>query len=547
MSSSALHRPPFRLNPLVRGLAFALALGSGALTVAPAHGVASPVERPWVPLADASAGPPTRTVAHPPRDPRTMHSAAPPELPTGSIPVTNCDDSGPGSLRDAVLSAASGQTIDLTNTGCSLITLTTGAIGIGQAALTLQGPTSDFLEISGNNNYQVLFHSGAGTLVIDHLALAAGRKYQTDAQVSAARGGCVFSAGTLYVSNSQVKYCEAEDTSATYGVKGGALYATSGIALSYSSVYANQAYSTASYARGGAAYTPGTLSLDHSVISGNEVKSLATNARATGGGIEATGAMLVKYSTLDSNTAYGPNFASLGGGIYGVGASTTENTTVSNNSAEEAGGILLASASPSTELTILSSTISGNSAAVHAGVCMFFNPNARIANSTIAFNHATQGSAVAAGLHLNASPTSIMLTLQSTIVSNNFSPSGDLDLTQSANSGAAITLDDTSAANLVRIPGAGALPADTLSGQCPLLRPLRNNGGWTATHALASRSIAIDNGTNPLDDKQDQRGKAGDAALYPRVSNGVADIGAFEVNQADTVFAAGFEGCAQID
>ena len=525
MSSSTLHRPPFRLNPLVRGLAFALALGSGALAFAPARGVAAPVARPWVPLADASgSGPPTQPAVYAPRDPRAMRSAAPPELPTGSIPVTNCDDSGPGSLRDAVLSAASGQTIDLTNTGCSLITLTTGAIGIGQAALTLQGPTSEFLEISGNNNYQVLFHSGAGTLVIDHLALAAGRKYQTDAQVSAARGGCVFSAGTLYVTNSQVKYCEAEDTSATYGVKGGALYATSGIALSYSSVYANQAYSTASYARGGAAYTPGTLSLDHSVISGNESKSLATNARATGGGIEARGAMLVKYSTIDGNTAYGPNFASLGGGIYGIGDSTIENSTVSNNSAEEAGGILLASASPSTQLTILSSTISGNSATVHAGVCMFFNPNARIANSTIAFNGSPALFLDGDGVYAYQAT----VDLESTIIARNSNNGFPDDVTVAAG-GTFI-----GANNLIYEPWA-TVPSDTIEGLDPALLALADNGGPTATHALAFDSPAIDMGNDNAAVNYDQRGPG-----YPRTIAANVDIGAFEAD-ADTIFANGFD------
>lgn len=42
--------------------------------------------------------------------------------------VVNCDDSGPGSLRDAVASAASGDVIDLSALTCGTITLTSGAI-----------------------------------------------------------------------------------------------------------------------------------------------------------------------------------------------------------------------------------------------------------------------------------------------------------------------------------------------------------------------------------------------------------------------------------
>ena len=62
------------------------------------------------------------------------------ELPhtPASIVVTNCDDSGPGSLRDAVAGAASGDTIDLSQLTCSTITLTSGAIEIPQDDLYIK-------------------------------------------------------------------------------------------------------------------------------------------------------------------------------------------------------------------------------------------------------------------------------------------------------------------------------------------------------------------------------------------------------------------------
>ena len=524
--SPALHHPLFRPNPVARGLALALAIGSGAITAsAPSMASATPIARPWVPLAVADGPLLARPAARPPRDPRTlsMHASDPPRLRAGSIPVTNCNDSGPGSLRDAVAAAVSGQTIDLTNTGCSLITLTTGAIGIGQAALTLQGPTSDFLEISGNNTYQVLFHSGAGTLVVDHLTLSAGRKYQTGAELSPARGGCAFSAGTLYVSNTEVKYCEAEDTSSSYGVKGGALYATSGITLSYSSVYNSRAYSTASYARGGGIYTPGPLTINHSAIAGNEAKSLAAAARATGGGIESVGGTLVKYSTIDGNVAYGPNFASLGGGLYGAGSVTIENSTVSNNSAEEAGGVLVAAA-PGRDMTILSSTISGNTATVHAGVCVFFDGSARIENSTIANNRSPALFLDGDGLYAYNS----MVDLQSSLLAGNSNNGFPDDITSN---GATFT----GANNLIYQPWA-TVPSDTIENRDPMLSPLANNGGPTETHALSFDSPAIDVGNDNAAVNYDQRGPG-----YPRTIGANTDIGAFEVDITDRIFANGFD------
>src|SRR5262249_41905117 len=51
--------------------------------------------------------------------------------------------------------------------------------------------------------------------------------------------------------------------------------------------------------------------------------------------------------------------------------------------------------------------------------------------------------------------------------------------------------------------------------------PLRNNGGPTLTHALLCGSPAIDAGDNTDAPPTDQRG-------FPRIVNGIIDIGAFE-------------------
>jgi hypothetical protein len=57
----------------------------------------------------------------------------------------------------------------------------------------------------------------------------------------------------------------------------------------------------------------------------------------------------------------------------------------------------------------------------------------------------------------------------------------------------------------------------------PLLGPLQNNGGLTETMALLPGSPAIDAGDNTDAPEWDQRGPG-----YPRIVNGIIDIGAFE-------------------
>jgi hypothetical protein len=63
-----------------------------------------------------------------------------PSAPAAVLPVTNCADDGPGSLRAAAAAANDNDEIDLSQLTCSRITLTTGAIEIDADTLTLTGP-----------------------------------------------------------------------------------------------------------------------------------------------------------------------------------------------------------------------------------------------------------------------------------------------------------------------------------------------------------------------------------------------------------------------
>lgn len=71
--------------------------------------------------------------------------------------VTNSNDSGPGSLRQTIASAAAGATIEFQmGEGYvnRLITLTTGELDITKN-LTIEGPADGSLSISGNNASRV--------------------------------------------------------------------------------------------------------------------------------------------------------------------------------------------------------------------------------------------------------------------------------------------------------------------------------------------------------------------------------------------------------
>src|SRR5215467_10665629 len=92
----------------------------------------------------------------------------------GSIVVTNCNDSGPGSLRDAIAAAPDGADIDLSTLTCSTITLTSGAITISPYGLQLLGPGASALVIDGNSADRIFEQSNYGYLGIYGLSLAHG-------------------------------------------------------------------------------------------------------------------------------------------------------------------------------------------------------------------------------------------------------------------------------------------------------------------------------------------------------------------------------------
>src|SRR3989442_8393169 len=78
--------------------------------------------------------------------------AAPARLGAATITVNNTDDSGVGSLRQAIQTAAPGDKIDFSVTG--VITLTNGALLIEQN-LTIIGPGAAKLSVSGNSSSRV--------------------------------------------------------------------------------------------------------------------------------------------------------------------------------------------------------------------------------------------------------------------------------------------------------------------------------------------------------------------------------------------------------
>ncbi|HST29048.1 MAG TPA: choice-of-anchor Q domain-containing protein, partial [Rudaea sp.] len=211
--------------------------------------------------------------------------------------------------------------------------------------------------------------------------------------------------------------------------------------------------------------------------------------------------------------------------------STIQNSTISGNSANDSSAI-----SSSGLLTIANSTVSGNTATstTYTASAIFAGKTLTLRNSTVAFNHATNGAAIWFNNIKYQSNAHYAVDFESSIVANNTSNGGEADVYSRVDPSRALTI--TGANNIVISASAGAPPPGDTLARDPLLLPLANNGGPTQTHAFRDASPAYGHGNNNANLGTDQRGSG-----FSRTVNGATDIGAFQQQVRDVIFANGFD------
>jgi hypothetical protein len=296
---------------------------------------------------------------------------------------------------------------------------------------------------------------------------------------------------------------------------------------------------------GGILNNGGDVTLDHVVLQNNVAQggTRFDGLNARGGGLYSTGGTLtIANSTVAANGASG------GVGAYDGASGCVSTCTFPGGTGggSQGSGLYVGRGA----LTISDSTIAGNSlrggtgggsrygvgggggAAQGSGLWLAAGTTAQISLSTIAANLA------AGGAH-GSGPFGFRPAGPAT--GGGIYNQGTLQTDGSILAGNTVTGAGTNTApdlfgslgsrgyNLIRNTqgGSGFDPSDRLNVD-PLLGPLQDNGGPTPTMALLPGSPAIDAGdpnfVGPPD--WDQRGEG-----FPRISNGVVDIGAFEVQQ----------------
>jgi hypothetical protein len=240
---------------------------------------------------------------------------------------------------------------------------------------------------------------------------------------------------------------------------------------------------------------------------------------ASGGGIMNRGSLSLSNTTVTGNSALD------GGGIFNDNTAmmTMTGDTINNNTAMNGSGGGINNIG---QLTIINCTIAANHSSGGGGI-FNFSGVLLIANSTVAYNSLTGTTADGGGIYTKG-PGS-QLDLLNTIV---FNPNSGAF----ANNDVRNTIDhaqgDLFGSNVIITSDLG----NNKFNLDPLLGPLQNNGGPTATMALlpGSQGIGFGASTSLIPGltvpTTDQRGD-------PRPANSI-DIGAFEV-QAVPFFAVG--------
>ncbi len=442
-------------------------------------------------------GGPTYTITDQPTGTPT-----PTPTPSLNMVVTNTNDSGVGSLRQAIADVLPGGTITFSSlfTSPQTITLASGELRVLKD-LTINGPGPEMLTVSGANAGRVfnIGQSSPGfTISISGLKIANGRAPDNDFG-----GGIEQNFGTLTITN-----CAFADNSAPPE--------STGIG-------------------GGIDFFDGTINIIDSSFSDN-------TSALSGAGVAFSNAMFTVV-----NSTFTGNASASGGGLHILGGNgTISGSTFTTNTASNRGGAILAQ---NCGFSIVNSTISGNSAdaaiGIAGGIAFESTSGARtaeITSSTIANNTATpnEGGGIIVIARQRAT-ASASLSIRNSIIAGNSEPS----LLALASNGATSAVV-SQGFNLSNGSGNGFLTqsSDRTNSE-PGLGQLADNGGRTLTHRLLAASAAIDAG-NSFGLVSDQRGSgfARNVDLTtPNVSGGDGtDIGSFELQTEPTATNATISG-----
>ena len=247
-------------------------------------------------------------------------------------PVTNTNDSGPGSLRNALDTAVSGDTIDVPAGTYRL----SSELTVSDSNLTIDGAEANSTMITGQGAVRVLHVNATGLVTLRDLTISSGRV--------TGNGAGILHDGTGGLVLDQVAVTDnvANPPAGTASGGGGLYHGVAGASLTVldSTIARNTATIGGTAGGGGGIHVNGVnATITNTTISGNQLNVAGSATSSGGAGYYADdGGGSINNVTIAQNTAPGLP----GGGIFNralVGGVVLSNTIVANNSSNCSGPI----------------------------------------------------------------------------------------------------------------------------------------------------------------------------------------------------------------
>jgi hypothetical protein len=232
--------------------------------------------------------------------------------------VSNLNNSGPGSLREAITEAnlGLGDEIKFTVTGTITLQATLPEV---TTFLSIAGPPAPGITISGNNTVRLMEVGDGSILILDNLTLTNGFNLGSD--FGTGQAGGILNNGLLQIHHCTLSSNIAKGGSGGGSAIGGAILNNGTVILDGSTLTANQAQGAAGTGpipqpgsgRGGAIYNRGTLFITNSTFQGNIGRGGFVSGAANGGALlNNGGTTVITNATFSGNQANG--FPTTGGG-----------------------------------------------------------------------------------------------------------------------------------------------------------------------------------------------------------------------------------------